>query len=42
MSVEAIFITFAALIPVIFVSLAFLRSTVLSKYLDNPHERRRE
>lgn len=33
-------LTFVAFVPVLLVALSFLRSTVLSKYLDDKHERR--
>ena len=39
---SALLVTVACFIPVFFVALAFLRSTVFSKYLDDPHQKRRE
>lgn len=36
----AFYITLLALVPVLFFGLAFLRSTLLSKYLDDPHTKR--
>jgi hypothetical protein len=33
-------LTFVAFVPVLLLALSFLRSTVLSKYLDDKHERR--
>lgn len=35
-------ITFFALVPVLLVGLSFLRSTVLSKYLDDQPDRSKE
>jgi hypothetical protein len=38
---SALLVTALAFIPVAFFALAFLRSTILSKYLDDPHTKRR-
>lgn len=33
-------VTFLCFIPFLFVALAFLRSTLLTKFLDDPHQKR--
>ena len=37
---SAALITFLALLPVLLIALSFLRSTVLTQYLDDKHEKR--
>lgn len=38
---SALLITALAFIPVLLIGLSILRSTVLTKYLDDPHDKRR-